>query len=109
MTKPKVRVKNRQFWKKQIKNWQESGLTQTEYCKQHDLSQHNLTYWKRRFVKTEPSVSLVQVNMKADFNSNQIPCASPLRLVVGNQYRVEIDRGFDPVALQQLLYTLKQL
>jgi hypothetical protein len=32
-----------------------------------------------------------------------------LRLVVGNQYRIEVERDFDPVALQQLLCTLERL
>jgi len=96
-------AEKQKFWKEQIKSWQESGLTQVEYCRKHDLIPHRFTYWKSRLVKPEQSsVSLVQVNMKA----NPI---RPLRLVFGDPYYVEIDRGFDPVALRQLLYTVKQL
>ena len=102
-------TEKREFWKEQIQSWQESGLNQVEYCRKNNLIPHRFTYWKNRLVKsTEPPVSLVQVNMKANFNANSRH-TSPLRLVFGDPYHVEIDRGFDPVTLRQLLYTLKQL
>jgi len=102
-------TEKRKFWKEQIQNWQESNLTQVEYCRKNNLIPHRFTYWKNRIVKpAETPMSLVQVNMKANFNAKPMH-TSPLRLVFSNQYYVEIDRGFDPVALQQLLYTLKQL
>jgi hypothetical protein len=99
----------RTFWKKQIQGWQESGLPQVEYCRKHNLIPHRFTYWKQKLVrKDSPGVplSLVQVNMKAHFNTRP---ASPLRLVFSNQFHVEIDRGFDPVTLRQLVYALRQV
>jgi len=100
-------AEKRRFWQEHIEGWQESGLTQVEYCRQHNLIHPRFTYWKRRIVKPqETPVSLVQVNM-ANFHTHM--GSSPLRLVTDNAYRIEIERGFDPVALQQLLYTLKQL
>ena len=100
----------RTFWKKQIQSWQESGLPQVEYCRKNNLIPHRFTYWKQKLVKktTEAPVSLVQVNMKANFNARPA-YASPLRLVFSNQYHVEIDRGFDPVTLRQLVYALRQV
>ena len=100
----------RAFWRKQIQDWQESGLPQVEYCRQNNLIPHRFTYWKQKLVKktTEAPVSLVQVNMKADFNAGPA-YTSPLRLVFNSRYHVEIDRGFDPVTLRQLVYTLGQV
>ncbi|HSO66352.1 MAG TPA: IS66 family insertion sequence element accessory protein TnpB [Desulfatirhabdiaceae bacterium] len=98
----------RSFWKNQIEGWQESGLPQVEYCRKHNLIPHRFTYWKQKLVKktTEAPLSLVQVNMKAHFNTRP---ASPLRLVFSNPLHVEIDRGFDPVTLRQLVYALRQV
>jgi hypothetical protein len=102
-------TKKREFWKQEIQNWQESNLPQVEYCRKNNLIPHRFTYWKRRLVKpVEKPLSMVQVNMKANFNTNSAH-ASPLRLVFNNQYHVEIDRGFDPKTLRQLVYTLRQL
>jgi len=100
----------RTFWKKKIQGWQESGLSQVEYCRTHNLIPHRFTYWKQKLVKknTGVPISLVQVNMKAGFHSGPA-YASPLRLVFGNQFHVEIDRGFDPVTLRQLVLALRQV
>jgi hypothetical protein len=35
--------------------------------------------------------------------------ASPLRVIVGADRRIEVERDFDPVALKQLVQTLERL
>jgi hypothetical protein len=109
MTKAEAVATRKRFWSAHVKQWQQSGLSQTAYCRQHGLKPTQLSYWKCRLLKPDPPVSLVQVNMQANVHSHQRPCTSPLRLVVGNQYRIEVERDFDPVALQQLLCTLERL
>jgi hypothetical protein len=47
------------YWKQHIDDWQETGLTHVEYCRQHNLKHHQLVYWKKRFLKTETDVSFV--------------------------------------------------
>jgi len=37
-----------QFWQQHFAAWQASGLSQTEYCKQHDLKFSNFAYWRTR-------------------------------------------------------------
>ena len=109
MTKAEAVTKRRRYWQEHISNWQKSGLSQTEYCRRHSLKRTQLSYWKRRLLKPDSSASLVQVNMQANIHSRHRPCASPLRLVVGHQYRIEVERDFDPVALHQLLCSLNRL
>jgi hypothetical protein len=41
-----------QYWQKHFKYWQESGLTQSDYCRQAELSRHRFKYWRR---KLEPA------------------------------------------------------
>lgn len=98
----------RSFWKEHIKNWQESGQSQLEFCRKNNLISHRFTYWKQKLVKQqERAVSLVQVNMEANVNTKPA-YRSPLRIVFNNQFHVEVDRDFGPVTLRQLVYTLKQ-
>lgn len=95
----------RQFWKEQVQQWQESGLSQKEYCRQNNLRDNQLTYWKKRFIRTESSVSLVELKVAGNIFSNH-SSRSPLRLNFGNGYQIEVDQGFDPVTLKQLIYVL---
>ena len=48
------------YWKQHIDSWQATGLTQTEYCRRHNLKHHQLVYWKKRFLKTEKKNNGVQ-------------------------------------------------
>jgi hypothetical protein len=102
-------AQKRRFWEQQIQRWRDSGLTQTEFCRLQNLKPHQLTYWKKRFHRTQAPVSLVELQLGSASQSHTCSSGSPLRLILDEQYRIDIDRGFDPVTLQQLVLTLSQL
>lgn len=37
-----------EFWQKHFSAWEQSGLTQAAYCKEHDLKVANFSYWRTR-------------------------------------------------------------
>ena len=99
----------RSYWKDHIDSWQESGLTQAEYCRRHDLKHHQLVYWKKRFLKAETDVSLVPLNLDELLD---IPCQSDpatLCLVINDHFKIEIRAGFDAQLLRQLIFALREL
>ena len=73
---------------------------------------HQFVYWRKKYhaaCMTTP-VSLVRVDLPGQtFHRPVPPPASPLRLLVGAGRRIEVERGFDPVALKQLIQTLEGL
>ena len=99
----------RRFWKQQIEHWKESGLTQTEFCRLHNLKAHQLTYWKKRYHCPQKQASLVELQWNPALQPTMAPGPSPLSLMLNDQYRIDIDRGFDPLTLQQVVLTLRQL
>jgi hypothetical protein len=36
------------FWQEHLRAWSESGLTQADYCRQHELSAAAFGWWKRQ-------------------------------------------------------------
>ena len=101
--------RKRTYWKQHIDSWQETGLTQVEYCRQHNLKHHQLVYWKKRFIKTETSVSFVPLKLD---NLLEMPARTDqasLTLVINNQFNIEIRAGFDAQLLRQLIYALRGL
>jgi len=38
-----------------IKKWQESGISQRDFCSQHDLSMHAFYYWLRKYKQANQS------------------------------------------------------
>jgi hypothetical protein len=102
-------AEKRRFWEQQIQQWKDSGLTQSKFCRLHSLKTHQFTYWKKRFHRTQVPVSLVELQLGSPLQSQACSSASALRLVLDEHYRIDIDRGFDPLTLQQLVLTLRQL
>ena len=99
----------RSYWKQHIDSWQETGLTQTEYCRQHNLKHHQLVYWKKRFLKTEKNVSFVSVKLEELLEMPARQDQASLILVINNQFKIEIRAGFDTQLLRQLIFALRGL
>jgi len=99
----------RTYWKQHIESWQETGLTQTEYCRRHNLKQHQLIYWKKRFLKTEAAVSFVPFKLEDLLDIPDQPDSASLCLVFNNHFKIEIRHGFDAQLLRQLIFALRGL
>ena len=98
-------AEKRRYWKQHLSDWAQSGLTQIEYCRRHDLNRHRFHYWKQKLQKQQPAFIELQFAGKKAAGSSD----APLRLVVDGRYQIAVARDFDPVALQQLIGVLSRL
>lgn len=56
MTTAEKTTQNRQFWRDHLTQWQDTGMTQLAYCRQHQLCPHKFGYYKRVLVtRSEPT------------------------------------------------------
>jgi hypothetical protein len=95
-----------------IAQWQASSLSQTEYCKEHGIKQHILSYYKKKFsVSAKPSSQLVPVNLLADesVSANGIFGYNALRLTHVNGFSLDINPQADMTSLKPLLELLRSL
>ena len=99
----------RSYWKHHIECWQETGLTQAEYCRRHNLKHHQLVYWKKRFLKTETGVSFVPLKLEDLLDIPTGQDQASLTLIINNQFKVDIRAGFDVHLLRQLIFALRGL
>jgi hypothetical protein len=103
------RAAKRRYWQQHFENWKESGLTQVKYRRRHGLKQHQWWYWKKRLVDSSVPVKFVRLDLdrlaEAESEGSRF---TPLRVVVGNGFRIEIDKGFDPSTLVQLVRVLRR-
>ena len=97
------------FWKQHIDSWQETGLSQVEYCRRNNLKHHQLVYWKKRFLKTETNVSFVPLKLEDLLDIPTQPDAASLSLVLNNHFKIEIRAGFDALLLRQVIVALRGL
>jgi len=108
LTRAEESKRKRNYWKRHIDGWQESGLSQSEYCRQHDLKEHLFFYWKKRIVKPAET-KFVFLDLGSISETGFAKPGCPLGLVVSNGLKIEIGAGFDPQLLRQLIITLRGL
>jgi hypothetical protein len=94
----------RNRWKKHVKDWRNSGMTQAAYCRRHNLSAKSFYYWRKKYSDFSPP-TLVPVK----FAIHPKRLSNSLSLNIGSRYKIEIHRGFDSETLQQVLSVLNQL
>ena len=99
----------RQYWNTHITDWQTSRLSQTEYCRQHELRFHQFVYWRRRFApQTAMPISLVQVPAAAVARaSGYFSPSAALRVALAPDVCIEVSPGFDPPTLLQVVTALR--
>lgn len=99
----------REFWTTQIALWEKSGLSQIEYCKRNNLSRHCFTYWKCKRKKKQEPITFVPVLRKP--TAYQIPTnrIAPIRVMLGDRYRIEIEDGFSADTLAHLMHILERV
>jgi len=108
-TKEEKNKERKEFWRSHIKGWEESGLTQIEYCNRHELSRHRFTYWKCKRDKESRPVTFMPIfqnPMQSYPTTNQ---SIPINLIIRDRYRIEIGDGFSPHTLGQILHTLERV
>ena len=95
----------RKFWEDHIQAWQQSGLTQVEYCRENKLKNHQWWYWRKRISHPyDTDVTFVPLR----FSSSKISQVG-IRVVTPNGYRIELDHGFDFSKLRQLITAVRDL
>jgi hypothetical protein len=98
----------RGFWEQHLREWKSSGLSQAEFCRQNKLSLKSFVYWKKRHKSMSGPVCLVEVDVRRQPLVSFPSSSTPLRLLVGGQYRIEIEKNFDAEALDQLIQFLNK-
>ena len=112
MEKSQRQIENkekRKKWKKHIAAWEESGITQTEYCRIHGLNAGQFTYYKSQLKRKSGTLPLVPIQINPDLFQSEPVCRSPLRLNIENGLQIEIENDFDPSLLNALIRTVRGL
>ena len=93
------------YWKAHVGAWEQSGIGQSEYCRRQGLNIRVFGYWKRKFYRKASDLTFVPVAIKATYPPNIKPEIS-LRLIIGNDYGIEVGDGFNPDTLRRVLHVL---
>ncbi len=101
------RKQKRQYWQHHINAWQQSGMKQAAYCREHGIKQYQMSYWKNRLSEAEQNVSFVPLQVATNL---PVPVnRATLKLHTPNGFCIDVPGNFDPHMLRQLIATVTAL
>jgi len=97
---------NKSQWKKHIKNWYQSELSQKKYCEKHKLNYHTFKYWvcvinKER--RNEKKSGFIEIPLK------KIQRQSEITITLPNGVQIKASPDIIPENISKLLSVLKEL
>jgi len=99
----KVKLDRQEIWKKHVKSFQKSGLTQRDYCKQNNISYWSFNPWKRR-IETSGSIEMHQI--PAEIIQDQPPVNKNVEIIVHDRLRITIPYEILEITLKMILRVL---
>jgi hypothetical protein len=108
-TREEKNRKKAEYWRSHIEVWRKSGLSQIDYCRNNNLSRCRFTYWKCKDDKQSKPMTFIPVLHKPSKIPRTVKNTAPLKVLMGDRYRIEIGDGFTPETLSRLMYTLERM
>ncbi len=100
--------KKQRHWQAHVKAQERSGLSRAEYCRQHKLSYHALTYWQRKKSgRQQPGTTLVPIPPERILHEPAQSKTSGLKIVVTNGLSIEVGNHFSLTTLNRVLSVLE--
>jgi transposase len=103
------RQEKQRYWGGHLSKWKESGLSQSAYCREHQLNLHRFIYWKKRQSPENQRISMVELPISTRDVSCLFPQNPPLCILFGDRCRIEVRPGFDRASLEAVLRVLGRL
>ena len=91
------------YWQNLVDQQTESGLSGAAFCREHNINPQRFYHWRRRFKENE-------LGIQSTGFFQLVPCStnseSGIRISLGDELHIEIDRGFDPYTLRTVIETI---
>jgi hypothetical protein len=103
------------FWRKHVEQWQRSGATQVQYCKEHHLSIAAFRWWRRKLVDDQPVPGPRKGSRPASvpsFTEIRLPeggaaaTAYAYEIILPNRTQLRLRQNFDAQAVSSLVSLL---
>jgi len=96
-------------WQAHVNALAQSGLSRAEYCRQHGLSYHALTYWQRKLSRRRSNTTtLVPVSLEATAVRNAVQAGqTDLQIILPGKMSISVGDNFSPTTLSRLLTVLE--
>ena len=105
------------YWREQLLQWVQSGVSQKQFCQQRDLSPHAFTWWKARY-RDELNLPYRVVRKRSGQDGKhrffEVKVSSPrsellYEVILANQRSIRVGDRFDSENLKQLIKAVESI
>ena len=107
--KSEVKSKKKAFWQDHIKKWEESGLSQSSYCKENQLTLRTFAYQRHMALNSKRAseeVNFVSIPSPRPINSASM---AALQLMLPNGIRIGVSSELSESFLKMVLTVTGQM
>lgn len=94
------REERQKYWRQLVEKHAESGMSAAAFCKEQKINPQRFYAWRGRFRGDSPSTEFIRLLP----TSKGAP--SGVRIVLDDGMGIELDRGFDPDTLREIIDAL---
>lgn len=98
-------ISKAEYWQEHFKAWKESGKSRTAYCSENNLPLTTFDYWRKKVKSNPAEIELVGLPLTGRLAMNP----AGIGLIINGQYRIEVENGFCPTTLSELLKVVRAL
>ena len=100
----------RHDWRIHLKRWQASGLRQSEYCRQNNLSNRSFSNNKKKYINRAESTAGTKKFIKIPSSVVTGDSAEyEFEIILPGNIRICVNNNFNPVSLTNLIKALTEL
>ena len=107
ITEPTSRASKQIYWKQHIENWKSSGLSQIQYCRDHNLKVPTFQYWKSKLDRLTLPTPLIPITVKSAVTSSTSTFPSGVSLSFKDRFEIHLEVGFNLDTLHSILDLLE--
>lgn len=104
--RPTTKGRSAEEWNTQVSEWESSGLSQKEFCKQRHLKYHLFHYYRSKRSKKKGVEKLLPIQLLGQKNREEISSKGGYVLGLPNGGRLSIPLNYDAASLKGLLHLL---
>lgn len=95
------------YWQSLVDKQAESGLTGAAFCREHQINRSRFYYWRRRF-RVNASIEATSPGGFVELIPYPKKPSAGVHIHIGNGFRIEVERDFDPVTLRAAIQAVHQ-
>ena len=105
----KKRGYQRRDWQKHVRQWQEGGLSQADYCRKHGLNEKLLSLYKKKFKKSSEAKNKNFVKIPQGIMTVPPSNEYPYEISLPGKTNIRLGNNFNPESLKLIIKMLLEI